>query len=129
MSKRIRVGDRGGEWGIFVAKPGFDVETCDKADLMFYSGGRTSQVLAQGSVSFAANTTGAVSIPLSNTNGFTPIIIVYETLSVPTGTAATMNSEYLVYSCNSTTLSITLPWQLVLPVTSSYIVFTDSTNG
>lgn len=77
MADRVLVGKgtaaRGtSNYGIWVSKPGFNVQTCDSEDLLFDSERAYMQMMAQGSI---ANTAGAVSHSAVTRSGQSPLVI------------------------------------------------------
>jgi hypothetical protein len=114
-------------YGLFVAKPGYDVLSCGDANMLFSMNGDFSRVLAQGTTTFGANTTGTINIALSGTGGYIPLVQCYTVVQSPTGGQVTCISySYMNYQITSSNLAITLTQNVTANLIVTYIVFVDN---
>ena len=73
MAPRVLFGNRGGENGVWVSRPGVSVLSTSDDQLLLSSTRRSAQVIASGGFGAAANSSYAISWPYNL--GFLPIIL------------------------------------------------------
>lgn len=66
MANRVVVGQRGGLYGLWASKPGYDVLTTSDDNMLFTMSGKITMVLMAGSANFAVSGSAQTKvIPLS----------------------------------------------------------------
>lgn len=110
MSNRVLAGNRGGVYGLWVSKSGFDVLTTATENLLFDSTSSTVRVLAKGSVYFAANGSNVQNISYGMTGpaGSGPVFRVLRLGSLSDGMNQALLFDYSVTSTGATITRSTL---------------------
>lgn len=111
MANRLIVGNRNGEMGFWISKPGVDVFSASNSDLLLSHELRPLQIAQNGIVSIAPGQ-GAVSFPIPSL-GYKPMI-VYKI--DPTNDGLT-HACYLSYNSSYTVATISKVFNYTMSVT------------
>ena len=131
MANRVLLGKRGSDYGLWVSKPGADVTTCDKEDMIFDTDLDYGQIIAKGSLSSTTNisvTTRSGVDPYVIAKGYTGTTISTRWLSTDTAASAAWfiaNGQDCAITYSSGTVTITPSSDL--STTVNYIVFQGTT--
>lgn len=129
MVARVLVGNRGGNYGLWVSKPTYDVSSTAQSNMLFSMDGRLTQVLARGSITFPANASGQTqSVALSGTNGVVPMAIVWYAYQANTGTMIVPFNTNVGASVTltATTFAITMNANLLSGTLYEYTLLLES---
>lgn len=122
MTNRVILGQKGGNYGLWVSKAGFDVLTTTADNMLFDMSGSLLQIIQSGE--FTVNST--TNIPLSNTGGVTPIAMIWNKTQTYYGATGSLNPLFFDISVTSSQLSISLASGFTGTYTGTYIVFGET---
>jgi len=122
MANRVVIGNRNGQYGLWVSKPGYDVLTTSSSNLLFDMSGSVLQIIQSGEFSVS----GTTNIPLSNTGGITPLVIVWSKVQTYYGSTIQSFPDKFNVNVTATTLTISLASGFSGTHTGTYIVFGES---
>tara|TARA_B100000745_G_C20151387_1_gene394755 strand:+ start:503 stop:874 length:372 start_codon:yes stop_codon:yes gene_type:complete len=122
MTNRVLIGDRNGSQGLWVSKPGYDVLSASHDNMLFTMAGRILQIIQYGEFTVSSTT----NIPLSNTGGSTPTVLIWHKFQSYYGATGYLNPDYFDVSATSSQLSISVGSGFSGTYTGTYIVFSET---
>lgn len=125
MTNRVVLGNKGGQYGLWVSRAGYDVLTTADSNMLFSMSGSFLQILQQGTFSIPIGTNPVVNIPLSGTNGVAPYVFIYIKEAYNNGTRAYLYNNSSDVTVTSTNLNIQFGVTTTNPITGSYICLYD----
>jgi len=94
MANRVVLGNRGGgQYGLYISKPGFNALTAASIDLLFSSDQKAFQVVQKGEVSIANESYSTIT---HQDLGYTPIFIVSPRFNNPVGSSDLADSDWWI---------------------------------
>lgn len=125
MTNRVVLGNRNGQYGLWVSRAGHDVLTASETNMLFSMSGGFLQVLQQGTFNIPVGSNPVINIPLSGTNNVAPYVFIYVKESYDNGTRAYYYNNNADVTVSPTNLSIQLAVTVSTALTGSYICLYD----
>lgn len=118
MTNRIVLGQKGGDYGLWVSAPGHNVLTASESNMLFSMSGIMTQVIQSGSFTIDGSST-SVSIPITVSGS--PCAIVYD------NSQYRYDSSILVSDISSSSLTVykTYKYPAGYTVSGFYMVFNN----
>ena len=142
MVNRVVFGERNGDYGFWVSKPGFDVLTTGPSNLLASSDNYLDRILAQGAVEHTIdpNETTTTIVTLPDIGGEVPVVKIYQIQGILVGWTPSEDggwptpiwdyssiqthdlTDSMEWECTDTQLSITSPPRPLPPNTPSHSI-------